>query len=310
VLVFGLAVKSTSTVRIGGMTIVLDDTALLDRLRPAHAVAAMRAALLAAHRGELLSPARVYAGALAVTAGRLVGRWYGYRCYDTDSGGQQVVAVHLEPTGDVAAIAVGSALGAYRTGALGAVAADVLARPEAHTVGVIGAGRQAWTQLWALTAVRGLTDVAIYSRTPESRSTLAARVRTELGVPARTVPTAHEAVAARDIVVLATSSPTTVLDASWLAPGTAVTTVGPKQHGRAEFSADLPARAHPIVTDSLPQLRAYEPPALLAQAAAVSLGAVLAGDHPGRSTPDAVTLYASVGLAGTEPYLLFELLDQ
>lgn len=78
--------------------------------------------------------------------------------------------------------------------------------------------------------------------------------------------------------------------------------------GRAEFDLDLPARASLVATDSPAQLAAFEPPAVLADFPAVPLGAILAGEHPGRSSPDDVTLYASVGLAGTEPYLLAHLL--
>jgi ornithine cyclodeaminase/alanine dehydrogenase-like protein (mu-crystallin family) len=289
------------------MTIVLDDIAVTARLRPASAVTAMRSALLSAHRGELVAPPRVHAGILTFTAGRLPGRWYGYRSYDTHVGGQQIVAVHSEPAGDLIAIAVGSALGAYRTGALGGAAAGALASPDATTVGVVGAGLQAWTQLWALSAVRRLTDVAVYSPTPQRRAALAARVQADLGISCHAAQSAREAVTARDIVVLATSSAAPVLDAGWLSPGTAVTTVGPKQAGRAEFAPDLPSRAQLIVTDSLPQLRAYDPPALLASAPVVSLGAVLANEHPGRTSADAITVYASVGLAGTEPYLLADL---
>jgi ornithine cyclodeaminase/alanine dehydrogenase-like protein (mu-crystallin family) len=290
------------------MTIVLDDDAVTARLRPGPAVAAMRSAVLAAYRGELIAPPRVHADVLTFTAGRLPGRWYGYRSYDTHAGGQQVVAVHAEPSGDLAGLAVGSALGACRTGALGGAAADVLARPDAATAGVVGAGRQAWTQLWALCAVRQLTDVVIYSPTPRRRDALAARVQADLGIASHATGNAREAVTGRDIVVLATSSAVPVLDANWLSPGTAVTTVGPKQAGCAEFGPDLPARADLIVTDSLPQLRAYDPPALLASTPAVPLGAVLAAEHPGRTHADAVTIYASVGLAGTEPYLLADLL--
>jgi ornithine cyclodeaminase len=112
----------------------------------------------------------------------------------------------------------------------------------------------------------------------------------------------------RDMVVLATSSPAPVIDAAWLSPGTAVTTVGPKQLQRAEFGPDLPARARLVATDSIPQLNAYEPPAVLAGQPVISLGAIVSGEHPGRADTDAVTLYASVGLAGTEPFLLADLL--
>jgi ornithine cyclodeaminase len=292
---------------MAAMTTILDDTAILGRLDPATAVEAMRSAVLAAHRGDLVAPPRVRAGVLTFTAGRLAGKWYGFRCYNTHLGGQQLVAVHAEPSGELAAVAVGVALGAYRTGALGGVAVDALARPDAVSIGIIGAGRQAWTQLWAIAAVRGLTDVAVFARTPEHSAAFAARASAQLNLAARAVTTAERAVRDRDIVVLATSSATPVLDAAWLGPGTAVSTVGPKQIGRAEFGPDLPGRARVIVTDSLAQLRAYEPAAVLAGLPVAPLGAVLSGELPGRTGEDDITLYASVGLAGTEPYLLAHL---
>jgi ornithine cyclodeaminase len=290
------------------MTTILDDAAVVAGLDAATAVAAMREALLAAHRGQLSAPPRVHAGLLSFTAGRLAGRWYGFRSYDTLFGGDQLVAIHTEPAGELAGIAVGSALGEYRTGALGGAAVDILARPDAITLGLVGAGRQAWNQLWAIAAVRPLADVAVFSRTPERRAALAARATGELGVRAHAVASAREAVSGRDIVVLATSSATPVLEAAWLSPGTAVTTLGPKQVGRAEFGLDLPARASLLATDSPAQLAAFDPPAVLANMPAVPLGAILAGEHPGRSSADDVSLYASVGLAGTEPYLLAHLL--
>jgi alanine dehydrogenase len=290
------------------MTIVLDDEAVAARLDAAAAVGVMRKALIAAHRGELVAPARVQAAGVMFTVGRLPGRWYGYRSYDVEVGGDQVVTVHAEPDGRLAGVAVGSLLGALRTGALGGAAADAMARADASTVGVVGAGRQAWTQLWAVAAVRHLTDVAVFARDPERWAAFAARAVAELGVPARPVSSAEAAVRDRDIVVLATSAAEPVVSAAWLAPGTALTTVGPKQVGRAEFGPDLPARADLVVTDSLAQLDGYQPRALLAGADAVALGAVLAGDHPGRTSAEQVTLYASVGLAGTEPFLLAHLL--
>jgi ornithine cyclodeaminase len=182
-----------------------------------------------------------------------------------------------------------------------------MARADATTVGVVGAGRQAWTQLWAIAAVRPVADVAVFARTPERRDAFAERARAELGLSGRAVASAQAAVADRDIVVLATTAGTPVVDAAWIAPGTAVTGVGPKQVGRAEFGPDLPARVDLVVTDSPAQLDGYDPPAVLAGTDVVHLGAVLAGDHPGRTAPGQVTFYASVGLAGTEPFLLARL---
>ena len=63
--------------------------------------------------------------------------------------------------------------------------------------------------------------------------------------------------------MLATGSPAPVIEAAWLAPGTYVATLGPKQRGRAEFGLDLPAAAAVIVTDSLAQIDAYHPTSLL-----------------------------------------------
>ena len=116
-------------------------------------------------------PARAYTelgeGRLVFTAGALSGEWFGYRSYDTFDvdRGEQLVVVQSARTGRVRGIAVGKVLGQMRTGALGGVAADLLARPTASTIGVIGSGNQAWSQIWAITAVRHVERVSVYSRT-------------------------------------------------------------------------------------------------------------------------------------------------
>ena len=111
-----------------------------------------------------------------------------------------------------------------------------------------------------------------------------------------------------DLVVLATSSASPVIDSGWISPGCYVTTVGPKQVGRAEFPLDLVARADVAVTDSLAQIPAYDPPNILAGTPHARrltlLGAILAGDARGRTSHDQVIVFCSVGLAGTETYLL------
>jgi ornithine cyclodeaminase len=287
--------------------LVLDDADVRARLHAPEAVAAMRDALIAFHRGQLLSPPRVSAE-LVFTAGRLVGQWYGFRSYAVHAPGDHIVTLQAEPDGRLVAVATGPSLGAFRTGALGGAAADAMARPDAATLGIIGTGTQAWTQVWAIAAVRALREVTVSSRDPEHRERFAARVSEELGVPAQAVAEPAQAVRDKDIVVVATSSRTPVIEGAWISRGTAVTTLGPKQIGRAEFGPDLPAVADVVVTDSPPQLFAYDPPALLAQAEVRSLGAVLAAEAAGRTDPDQITLYASAGLAGTEPFLLARLI--
>jgi ornithine cyclodeaminase len=114
-----------------------------------------------------------------------------------------------------------------------------------------------------------------------------------------------------DIVILATSSPTPVIEADWLKSSAYVTTLGPKQQGRAEFGLDLPAIAAMIVTDSLAQIDDYDPPNVMVgtpqRDRLVSLGAVRAGEVA-RPEDDRISLFFSVGLAGTEVYLLNRLM--
>lgn len=98
-----------------------------------------------------------------------------------------------------------------------------------------------------------------------------------------------------------------MIAAAWLSPGSHVTTLGPKQQGRAEFGLDLPGAASLLVTDSLDQIGAYHPPNILAgtphHRRLVSLGAVRAGEVP-PSRAGGISLFFSVGLAGTEAFLL------
>jgi ornithine cyclodeaminase/alanine dehydrogenase-like protein (mu-crystallin family) len=293
--------------------VILHDGDILDRLSAADAVRWMGQAVDAHHRGELVAPPRAHAdfgdGRLVFTAGRLQGAWFGYRSYDTlpSDPGTQLVVVHDEASGQVRAIAVGNELGPRRTGAIGAVAADALAPPDAGVVAVIGSGTQAYSQLWALSAARELREVRVYSRDPARRASFAGRAQPLAAGPCRPAPDARTAVDGAQIVILATSSPTPVIDAAWIAPGAYVTTLGPKQQGRAEFGLDLPAAASVLVTDSPEQIDAYDPPNLLAgtpyRDRLVSLGAIRAGEAT-RAAPEGISLFFSVGLAGTEAFLL------
>ena len=157
----------------------------------------------------------------------------------------------------------------------------------------------------AASCVRTWRQVRVYSPSAEHRVALAARA-CALGLPATSAASARTAVEGVDVVILATSSPTPVIDTAWVAAASLVTTLGPKQQGRHEFGLDLVAASASVVTDSPDQLFGYDPPNVLVATPqaerVVHLGAVLAGApvrHP--------TLFCSVGLAGTEMYLLARL---
>jgi ornithine cyclodeaminase/alanine dehydrogenase-like protein (mu-crystallin family)/GrpB-like predicted nucleotidyltransferase (UPF0157 family) len=297
---------------------LLTDADIMRHLTASDAVGWMAEAVDAHHRGDLTAPPRVHAelgeGRIVFTAGRLRGTWFGYRSYDTFPGGPgaQIVAIHNEADGAARAVAVGKELGPRRVGAIGGVAAEALAPAGTVTVAVLGAGVQAATQVWGLAAVRTIGELRVCSRDAARRAEFAARMAVHVAGAVRTVPDPRAAVEGADVVIVATSSAVPVLRGSWLAPGSYVTTVGPKQRDRAEFGLDLPSVADLLVADSTAQVDAYDPPHVLVgtphRDRLVSLGAVRAGDV---SLPPAPSIRAffSVGLAGTEAFLLNRILS-
>jgi alanine dehydrogenase len=115
-------------------------------------------------------------------------------------------------------------------------------------------------------ATRQLERVEMYSRTPANSAAFAARVRQQLASDCQAVPSPEPAVRDHAVVVLATSSRVPVIDVGWLAAGTHVTTVGPKQRGAAEFALDLVERADAVVAASLAQpLRQPRPAPVIGQ---------------------------------------------
>ncbi|WP_052462314.1 hypothetical protein [Nigerium massiliense] len=244
---------------------------------------------------------------LTFTCGAVPGDWLGYRSYVAPgaSDDEQVIVVSDEATGAVRRLAVGASLGPRRVGAIGAVALEALAPDDPGAIAVIGTGRQAWHQLWALPKRFRDVPVRAFSRTASARQDFAGRARDELGLAARAAGSVAEAVRDAGVVILATSSPQPVLRPDDVRSSAYVTTLGPKQVGRSEFAPDLARDAALVVTDAPDQIRAYDPPNVLAgtpvEDALVHLGAVVAGEREVRA---GTRVFFSAGLAGTEAVLL------
>ncbi len=292
------------------MVLILTDADVARSCTASRAIAVTRRALSAHGEGRLSAPARAYndiaPGRLVYTAGALEGLVHGVRIYDhVDS--EQVVAVWDSESRRLAAVVLGAELGRRRTGAIGAVAIDALAKPDANTLGVIGTGHQAWAQVWAATAVRDWSHIKVYSRNPYWRECFAARCREQLLVDAVAVDSARRAFRHRDAVIVATNSSTPVFDSAWLEPGMHVTSVGPKTLSAHEIPLDLLDRVHLVVTDSLAQVHGNPQPHALSTRSMVELGKVLVGAAGGRTDDDQVTMFCSVGLAGTEVILAADL---
>jgi ornithine cyclodeaminase/alanine dehydrogenase-like protein (mu-crystallin family) len=297
-----------------------DDVARLARMPDM--IAGIEAALMAKANGTLTAPPRVKVpvggrGDLVFTVGGIGDSVAGFRAYHNiprkSPDGAQLTAVWDQRSGTLKGIVTGDLLGEIRTGAIGGVAVKLLARADADSVAIIGSGAQARTQLAAVTAVRKLKKVMVFSRSPEKRDRFAADMGKKLKLPIGTSASAKDAVRDAAIVICATDSTQPVIRAEWIGPGTHVTTVGPKQQGQHELDPDIAINADVIATDSPAQIAAYDPLFFLRDALpmerVIDLADIAAGKHAGRQSDDDITLFCSAGLAGTEVLLADRLLE-
>jgi ornithine cyclodeaminase len=217
------------------------------------------------------------------------------------------LVVMLDPeTGAPAALLDGAFLTAWRTGAASGLATDLLARPDAESLALIGAGAQARTQLLAVAAVRSLRRVRVYSRTPARAQALIEEMQGQEGIPQdiAVAPTPEAAVAEADIVCTATNSSVPVFDGQALRPGTHINAIGSFTLEMRELDEETFRRAARVVVDSRAAALAEAGEVvwairqgILREADLVELGEIAAGRRPGRERPEEITLFKSVGLA-------------
>lgn len=223
------------------------------------------------------------------------------------NAGRGLPAIHavilvLEPvTGRIRALMDGTWLTALRTGAVGGLATDLLARRDASVVALFGAGVQARTQLEAARCVRSIAEVRIVSASGTSADRMAAELD---GVRALRVDDPAEAVKGADIVIAATSSATPVFDGRSIGSGTHVTGVGSFTTDMREVDTALIRRARVVVD---------EREAVLAEAGDIAgpiadgtvdasvmtaeIGDLVVGRAPGRQDAEEITFFKSVGNA-------------
>jgi len=210
------------------------------------------------------------------------------------------VIVSDRKTGRVRAIVCdGGLLSDMRTAAASAVAARALARADAETVGLVGAGSQAYWHGIALGHVRDIAQMRVWSRSSDRAAATAERLAAATGRPA--VGASLDETASCDIIVTATPARRPILDEQRLAPGACVIAMGADTPGKRELGPTLARRADWIVADSLKQARCAGELQWLAdlpQSARVTeLGAVLVGEQAPRSSESALVIFDSTGIA-------------
>ena len=228
---------------------------------------------------------------------------------------QGLVTLFDGETGVPTAILDASAVTAVRTAAVTAVATSVLARDDARTLAILGAGTQARAHLRALAGVRDFEQVRIYAPTRAHAQAVVQEMAEEMaraaepGGAARgelsVAASAEEAVREADVVVTVTSAREPVLRHAWLMPGAHVSAVGASTPQARELDTDTVA-ASALFCDSRESLRHEAGEFRLAVAEGkiageehvrAEIGEVLAGTADGRRDPGELTLFRSLGLA-------------
>jgi len=228
----------------------------------------------------------------------------GLKAYTVARGGARFYTMLFDSgSGELLSIMQSDKLGQLRTGAASGVATRHLAREDASTLGIYGAGWQAESQLEAVAAAKRLDRIIIYTRTERTRKTFAEKMSEKIG---QEVETTHfpEEPAAQDIVVTMTSSKEPVLHGEWLKPGAHVNAAGSNFLFKREIDQDVVKRASLVTIDSREELgleagnllQAVETGVILPEAVR-ELGQIIAGQIPGRTSPEEITLFASQGIA-------------
>jgi len=222
-------------------------------------------------------------------------------------GGRTVEASYLlcdRLTGAPRALLDGEALTLRRTAAVSALAAQHLARAESRTLLVVGTGRLAPWMVRAQVAMRPMLErVLVWGRSP-ARVAETRRHLQDLGVPVVAAEDLTRAVASADIITCATSSHAAVVRGDWITPGTHIDLVGAYTPQMRETDDEVMRRCRLFVDDresALAEagdlLQAMSSGAVSANHVCGDLRELLRGDVRGRTTPDDITCFKSVGLA-------------
>jgi alanine dehydrogenase len=273
-------------------------------LSPAEAVDAIEACFARMARGAVENRPRyrlgLDGGSLAVMAAADLELGYaGAKVYaGFASGARFAVLLFRADEPELVAVLDADKLGQLRTGAASGVAARHLARPGAATLGIIGCGWQAESQVACIrAAVPSIDRVVAYCRTPERLAAFCEKVGAEPGE-------SHRDPAEQDVVVTATSSRDPVLRGEWLRPGALVCAIGANDLRKRELDNVVLERAAFVCCDSVEDAKLesadlVEPvqSGVLDWLEVHELQAVVGGELPGRGSGEDVVVFKSNGLA-------------
>jgi ornithine cyclodeaminase/alanine dehydrogenase-like protein (mu-crystallin family) len=220
---------------------------------------------------------------------------------------QAAVLLLDEPTGTPVALLDGTYLTQLRTGAAMGLGADLLARPDADVVALFGAGATARTSLAAVCSVRPIREVRVVHPHAEHFPAFARDVESELGAAApilRRVEDPREALRGSRVVITATTSATPLFPGAAIEPGAYVGALGAYTPSTRELDTAAILRARVVVDAREATLREAGDLVIPMREGAIGpddvyaeIGEIAAGARPGRTSPDEIFLFKSVGNA-------------
>jgi ornithine cyclodeaminase len=220
---------------------------------------------------------------------------------------QAVILVFDARTGSPRAMMDGTAITAMRTAAGSALATRLLARPEARILTIVGTGVQGRVHAKAIPRVRPIKEVRVVGRNRTRAVALAEEIARGLGVPTKAFDPGQEAFAGVDVICATTHSAEPVVRGAWLEPGVHINSVGLNANGpeldgeavrRALVVVETRAAAlAPLPSGSTDLLWAIRDGLIGEEHIHAEIGELVSGARPGRTSPDQITLYKSVGVA-------------
>lgn len=207
-------------------------------------------------------------------------------------------------TGKLIATMDGSYITAIRTACASAMATKALANPQTPVLGILGAGVQARAHIEALTRVRSIERIRIYSPSGIGAPGIKKDMEPTVKIPIEVARSAEEAVRDADLVATVTTAKQPIVNRQWLKPGAHINAVGSHRPDLREIDGATLACSK-IVVDSREAIMAECGDILLAikennissDSIHAEIGEVLAGVKSGRTSAGEITLYKSVGIA-------------
>ncbi|MFW9967474.1 MAG: ornithine cyclodeaminase family protein [Candidatus Thorarchaeota archaeon] len=205
------------------------------------------------------------------------------------------------------AVMDGTHITAYRTGAAGAVAADVLARKNSKTIGIVGTGTQGRMQVLALKEVFKIDEVRAWDILEDSAENYAREMAEKIGIEVNAFAEVEDVVRGADIIVTVTPSRKALVKKDWISEGVHINAIGADGPGKQELDPHIVAMADKIVVDSLAQCRkigeiqhALGQNLITEDDVHAEIGQILIGEKAGRESDKEITLFDSTGLAAQD----------